>query len=284
MRSDTLISPPAPSVAAAVSVAVPPAARPHVPSLDGLRGLAVLVVVGVHARVPGTELGFLGVDLFFVLSGFLITTLLAREVDRTGRINLPRFWGRRFLRLGPAYGLYVGALSVAFLAGVGWRRPSGGWTPPGYLGSLWGYYSNYLPAGGIWEHQWLSMHLWSLAVEEQYYLIWPLLCAAALPRRLGEPLAWLLVAAVLVCRHLSPGDLLMTHLDTRGVGIILGSAVALSTAARGRPRLARALGSGRLRWWVAALVLVAILSLRSAAIAGKIDMLFLARTAIPRWT
>ena len=172
-----------------VSVAVPPAARPHVPSLDGLRGLAVLVVVGVHARVPGTELGFLGVDLFFVLSGFLITTLLAREVDRTGRINLPRFWGRRFLRLGPAYGLYVGALSVAFLAGVGWQRPWGGWTPPGYLGSLWGYYSNYLPAGGIWEHQWLSMHLWSLAVEEQYYLIWPLLCAAALPRRLGEPLA-----------------------------------------------------------------------------------------------
>ena len=123
--------------------APPPTPRAHVSSLDGLRGLAVASVMAVHAGVPGFDLGFLGVDLFFVLSGFLITSLLDREHRRAGRVDLGKFWGRRFLRLMPAYYLYVGGLTLAFAAfGWGWREPHGGWTPGGYIASLWFYYVN----------------------------------------------------------------------------------------------------------------------------------------------
>src|SRR4051794_35863169 len=93
------------------SPAPPDKTARHVASLDGLRALAVLGVMGVNAGLPGAWLGWLGVDLFFVLSGFLITTLLLKEFAKTGRINLPKFWGRRALRLMPAYWLYVGSIT-----------------------------------------------------------------------------------------------------------------------------------------------------------------------------
>src|SRR4051812_35086318 len=82
----------------------------HVPSLDGVRCLALGAVLALHSGLPGSSLGWLGVDLFFVLSGFLITSILAREYRDTGTIRVGRFWGRRLLRLMPAYWAYVGAL------------------------------------------------------------------------------------------------------------------------------------------------------------------------------
>src|SRR5205085_2211723 len=99
--------------------APPPALAAHArnDSLDGLRALAVLAVMLVHVGAPGFPLGWFGVDLFFVLSGFLITTLLERELARTGGVDLNKFWTRRFLRLMPAYWLYAGAITILMLAG-----------------------------------------------------------------------------------------------------------------------------------------------------------------------
>ena len=261
--------------------APPPTPRAHVSSLDGLRGLAVASVMAVHAGVPGSNLGFLGVDLFFVLSGFLITSLLDREHRRAGRVDLGKFWGRRFLRLMPAYYLYVGGLTLAFAAfGWGWREPHGGWTPGGYIASLWFYYVNYAPQGGIWQHQWLTLHLWSLAVEEQFYLIWPLLAAVALPRRRAEALAWLLVGGVLVRRGL-PEASLRTRLDTRGLGIILGCAVALSTGGGRHPRLAALLDRRWFRLGLPSLLAASLAGLSALAVRGRVDEAFVDRYAIP---
>ena len=78
----------------ATGPAVPVKAE-HVGALDGMRGIAVLLVILFHLRVPGFRAGFVGVDIFFVLSGFLITSLLLEEVRRTGRVSLPGFWARR---------------------------------------------------------------------------------------------------------------------------------------------------------------------------------------------
>ena len=113
---------------------------PRRSSLDGLRAVAVLGVMGYHAGFPGLILGWIGVQIFFVLSGFLITTLLISEHRKQGRISLPRFWGRRFLRLMPIYWLYIGSLTAAIL----WFDRSeaqtyGGWTPSQYVFSLWTY-------------------------------------------------------------------------------------------------------------------------------------------------
>jgi len=84
----------------------------HIPALDGLRAVAVLSVVGYHYGMFGLSGGFLGVDLFFVLSGFLITSLLIAEADSTGRVNLKAFWVRRFKRLMPAAIVTITAVAI----------------------------------------------------------------------------------------------------------------------------------------------------------------------------
>src|SRR3954451_18691016 len=85
----------------------------HVPALDGVRALAVLAVLAYHGGVPGAHGGFLGVDVFFVLSGYLITGLLLAESDNTGRIGLAAFWRRRAVRLLPALLLVVVTVTVS---------------------------------------------------------------------------------------------------------------------------------------------------------------------------
>src|SRR5690606_14913209 len=132
-------------------------------ALDGLRGMAVLLVVLFHAdeAVPG---GSYGVTIFFVLSGYLITRLLAAERDATGRVDYRRFFVRRARRLLPAL-LIVSAT---------WALISGSWrdTLPALL-----YVSNYSTlSGGEWTP---LHHTWSLAVEEHFYLIWPFLIGLA---------------------------------------------------------------------------------------------------------
>ncbi|MEU8954697.1 acyltransferase [Streptomyces sp. NPDC048518] len=141
--------------------------------LDGLRGLAVLGVLLFHAgRFDG---GFLGVDLFFVLSGFLITGLLLTEIDRDGRVDLLAFWGRRARRLLPALAVTVaGTLLLVWAFGPVNLLRFGLDDTPWVLGNLanWHFIADQV---GYWDSADTRVfsHLWSIAVEEQFYLVWP---------------------------------------------------------------------------------------------------------------
>jgi peptidoglycan/LPS O-acetylase OafA/YrhL len=207
------------------------AVMPHVRALDGIRAFAILGVLAVHAGVPGFESGWLGVDLFFALSGFLITTLLLNEWSSTGTVMLKNFWVRRFLRLMPAYYLYVIGITLAI-----WCLPwsvlstNGSWTPLRYTGALWLYLMNYPPMGGIWNGQITTVHLWSLAVEEQYYVFWPVFLLLLLKHpKLLVPASWGLFAAVLAYFTLFANDEQRSALlYTRGISLFLASAVAIS--------------------------------------------------------
>lgn len=152
------------------------------PELDGVRGVAILSVFVYHYFARRLQGGFVGVDVFFVLSGFLITYLLVEEWRRTGRISLKNFYARRALRLLPA--LFAWALvfaAVALLVGGGARRL----ILYGVAGSL-SYVMNWLVGLGVLEHNPLSI-TWSLAIEEQFYLLYPPVLGWAL-RRKTKPL------------------------------------------------------------------------------------------------
>lgn len=175
-------------------------------SLDGLRALSIGLVLFEHATaykpkltVDGRtllrfEAGHFGVRVFFVISGYLISSILFAELERTGTISLARFYFRRTFRIFPAYYVYVS--TVAALAYLGALR-----LEPGDLLTAVTYTANYHVGG------WELTHAWSLAVEEQFYLVWPALLVA-LGRRRG-----LGVAAVVVA--LSP---LVRFVQTRYVG------------------------------------------------------------------
>lgn len=201
--------------------------REYVSSLDGLRAFAIIAVLAVHAGVPGFSLGWLGVDLFFALSGFLITTLLVKEYDRTGKVDILKFWGRRFLRLFPAYYLYLTGLILLIVVGKYPLTSSGDWTPSAYLASLGFYFNNFLPRGGFWAFDWLTIHIWSLALEEQFYLIWPTLFVFAIQMRRSVLLPLAMIATILVCRPFISDFAIASLPHGRGLAIVVGCAVAL---------------------------------------------------------
>ncbi len=154
----------------------------HQPALDGLRGVAVAMIVAYHAQFPWATGGWLSMDVFFVLSGFLITSLAVGEVGRTGSINLWAFWQRRLQRLVPLLVVVIAAIIV--WAAVGAPANELGAIRRDGLGSLF-YVSNWVQihAGVGYFTQFANpsplTHTWSLAVEEQYYLVWPILIALA---------------------------------------------------------------------------------------------------------
>ena len=154
-------------------------ARKHFAGLDGIRAVAIIAVVWHHVWQPQITLpilkrGFVGVDLFFILSGFLISTLLIREKAKYGRISLKNFWMRRILRLVPAYYVMLFALLAAYLV----FKP--GQAETYLLLDGFGYYAFYLTNWVDPGATNLSI-TWSLATEEQFYLIWPLFEAFATP-------------------------------------------------------------------------------------------------------
>jgi peptidoglycan/LPS O-acetylase OafA/YrhL len=212
------------------------------PALDGLRGVAILLVLAVHSLpwlVPG---GFLGVDVFFVLSGFLITALLAQEWQRTGSIDFKAFYLRRALRLLPALAvLLVVCLgySALFLS-----RDDFLVTGRSAAGALC-YYSNWRVA--FHPHNDMLMHTWSLSVEEQFYLLWPLVLGGMLWRGFSRRLILLLVAlaatASAACRlallegGCHPHRLYMfthTHADGLLAGCLVGLAACWGLLPRSR--------------------------------------------------
>jgi peptidoglycan/LPS O-acetylase OafA/YrhL len=142
----------------------------HVPQLDGLRGIAILLVLGVHTYSPIFSGGSSGVDLFFVLSGFLITKLAFEERDRDGRISLKGFYLRRAFRLLPAL-LFL--LAFLLLLSFGTLSAIGDHVRVEVLFAA-GFASNVLPLVlGDYERHVLG-HTWSLGLEEQFYWVWPL--------------------------------------------------------------------------------------------------------------
>jgi peptidoglycan/LPS O-acetylase OafA/YrhL len=218
----------------------------HVPALDGLRGLAVAAVVAFHVGL--LRGGWLGVDLFFVLSGYLISRLLFVEYTTTGRIDLKQFWSRRGRRLLPA--LLCVILTVAIAERVRGRLigPAGGrWDVVGALTytSNWvrlrsgaGYWSQFGPPS-------LLEHFWSLAIEEQFYLVWPLLMLGIVRLRRGVSTLCLLASTLVA----SGWSLLLFHrtfeasrvymgTDTRAVALLAGATIA--SLAEWRPRWLRA--------------------------------------------
>ena len=197
------------------------------PSLDGLRALSILSVVFYHISESFMPGGWAGVDTFFVLSGYLITRLLAKEIAETGTIRFGRFYIRRVLRLGPALGcllafivfaalctpfsehrvefLQQAVLSLVYM--MNWSRAFA-WFPPGVLG-----------------------HTWSLSMEEQFYLLWP---AALFLLKRGRPVLWLTLTLVVVTTWrvflASTGaDTERTYsgFDTHSDGLLLGCVIAL---------------------------------------------------------
>ncbi|MEU2170112.1 SGNH hydrolase domain-containing protein [Micromonospora chersina] len=148
------------------------------PDIEGLRALAVLSVVLWHAGVPYVSGGFVGVDVFFVISGYLITTGMAAEVAARGRLSLGRFWARRAKRLLPSSALVLLAalvLTYLLLPDIRWRDTAGDVVSSALYLVNWRLADqavDYLAAG---QAPSIVQHYWSLAVEEQFYLVWPVL-------------------------------------------------------------------------------------------------------------
>ncbi len=142
------------------------------PALDGLRAVAVVAVLSHHALLPFAGGGFLGVALFFTLSGFLITYLLCTEVLRTGTIRLRTFYLRRILRLMPALALLAAALMV--FAGT-WLGAASRARIAQQVAAAMFYVTNWLIAFEWWPKLALLAHTWSLSIEEQFYSLWPAL-------------------------------------------------------------------------------------------------------------
>lgn len=175
------------TVAELVRPAPAPAATPlRIPSLDGLRAISIAFVLLGHMvgssgfPVSSERVGRLaefGVQVFFVISGYLITGILTREMSRTGSIGLGRFYFRRTLRLFPA--CYALIFTVWALSSVGWLKLLPGDLPAAFLYTM----------NCNFERSWWLGHLWSLAVEEQFYLLWPVTLAVAGPR-FGRRVLW----------------------------------------------------------------------------------------------
>lgn len=250
--------------------------RDGIPALDGLRAIAVGLVLVGHGGIPGVSGGFIGVDLFFVLSGFLITSLLLEELNASGRISLTGFWARRARRLLPALVLMV--LAVAFARQVFPPEAVAGLRDDALAALFWVanwhlvvQETDYFTQGGTPSP---LQHTWSLGVEEQYYLLWPLvvlgltvLLAVVVRRRgrrlpIGAVRAAVFVlatagviasaaAAVWMARTGTVGEDTVNRVyfgtDTRAQGLLIGAAAA-ALLVRDWPALTAGWSVIRTRW------------------------------------
>lgn len=193
------------------------------PAFDGLRALSVLAVVLFHCKLPYFGGGFAGLDVFFVLSGYLITSMLERE-HRQGGIGVGRFYARRALRLYPT--LLLMLVAYMALAPTLWPQENR-WLASGIaVLYLWDYAISMLRLSSV------VAHTWSLGTEEKFYLLWPLLLPLVLRAR--RPVVWLVAAYLLVTAWRAIVALewgwvaAYFDFDTRMSGILLGAIAALT--------------------------------------------------------
>jgi peptidoglycan/LPS O-acetylase OafA/YrhL len=230
---------------------------PYQPALDGLRALAILTIMLYHGEVSWSRGGYLSVDLFFVLSGYLITSLLVAEWNARGTLDLGAFWSGRARRLLPALLLMLAGIAAyaALLA------------PPARLARMRGDALATLAYVANWRFAFTHLsyfeqfgdaspltHMWSLGIEEQYYLLWPLLLILGLrlvKGNLRALLAWAVVAAfasaTLMAVLYRPGtdpSRLYYGTDTRAQALLLGGALAFLLADRGPVPVPRPLVEG----------------------------------------
>ena len=208
------------------------------PDIEGLRAIAVLLVLLYHAEIPLFGGGFVGVDVFFVLSGFLITSLLLRELGRTGTVSLSNFWARRARRLLPASGLVLVVTLLAsrfMLDGLS----QGELARDAIAASAFVVNIRFMAAGTDYLTSQLPpsplLHFWSLAVEEQFYLVWPglLLLLVRVMRLSRRTLGWVIgvgwlasfAACVMLTDTSQPWAYFM--LPTRAWELLTGAALAL---------------------------------------------------------
>jgi peptidoglycan/LPS O-acetylase OafA/YrhL len=253
----------------------------HMPALDGIRGAAVAGVLLFHA--DHLEGGYLGVDLFFVLSGFLITSLLLVEPERTGGLSLSRFWARRARRLLPALAgvlLAVAAYAWLFASPEELARIRGD-----SLATL-GYVANwrYVFADQSYWDLFLApsplQHTWSVAIEEQFYVLWPLVVLGLLRWRGRQRLAasvlavaaGLAVVSEVLLAVLGDGDHDRAYFgtDTRAASILLGAGLAAVLSLRGPARTRRS----RQALELAAVAGVGVLALAWLHLNGQSDTLY----------
>lgn len=232
---------------------------PYLPGLDGLRAVAVIAVMIYHANSTWLKGGFIGVEVFFVISGYLITLLLIAEHEKTGAVDMKNFWVRRFRRLLPA--LFVMLLLLSIWTAI-FERDALGQLRGDLLGGVFyisNWYQIFIGAGYSASNDFAPLrHLWSLAVEEQFYFIWPIVMVALLrkgSRKIADLSVWLFGAAVFVTvvvgvlyhpgpidadpsntpaayweiggRFISKGDALYLSTLSRSGGLLLGAAFAM---------------------------------------------------------
>lgn len=249
----------------------------HRPALDGVRGLAILTVMGVHTGGPFLPGGFLSVDVFFVLSGFLITSVVVEERERSGTIRLGLFYIRRALRLIPGLmvllavlGLWSLTLPLRGMAVEVWRE----------MLFTFFYVANWALAFDAMQAMGMLGHAWTLAMEEQFYLLWPPVVFAVMRRGIPPRSFALLVAAaiaaVAVHRALmwSSGATMQRMFfgfDTRCDALLAGCLAALTVRLPGR----LSTPARRRAWRAAGLAGTAVLSLLMVFAVREHDAMFL---------
>jgi peptidoglycan/LPS O-acetylase OafA/YrhL len=240
----------------------------YLPGLDGLRALAVMAVLLFHAGqrwIPG---GFLGVEVFFVISGYLITCVLLENRERTGSVGLKQFWFRRARRLLPAlFALLLGtlAVSVVFYPDEVAKLRGDSLAALGYI-TNWYFILDHQSYFDEVGRPSLVRHLWSLAIEEQFYLVWPVVLALLVGRLRTVGMVALLLAgaaasSVLMALLWDPeaGPARVYYgTDTRAAGLLMGAALAFVWA------------PWRLRWSRGRAYAIALNSTGLAALAGLI--------------
>jgi peptidoglycan/LPS O-acetylase OafA/YrhL len=243
---------------------------------DGLRAIAVSLVVIFHAT--GQPIGgYLGVDIFFVLSGYLITTLLASEYRATGTVSLARFFGRRVLRIIPAMWTMIAVvvLCVSLSGGiVQWPAVS--------AASL--FYIDIIEAAYGGGSDWVIGHLWSVATEERFYLSWPLILLAVMKYRptfavwvaLAFVAASVLADIILLAIH-SPSHRIYDGFDVRTVQLFIGCLLALSNITPDISNLASRFV------WIPVTIISSLLLTLKAETAVSIPGLFMMDAVLVAW-